>query len=252
MNGGIHLTAADFTDLDPEELIRLSDDAKRNVKKVDLKFFGLSLDDWGTMSGIGNYCTADHYDGGHVTPFNCELFVNNQRMTTARYPNHGYLYTEESIFEGEGKEHTTLDYDRTYKLTEEEWMYQRNPRGDISRIDAQTNARIKNWKHPETAWIFGYPRYDWADASSPVILNTNECTMENTYVSIYGTKDCAPYYFYNVFEELDAPQEWFFDRENGILYLYPPTDLSDCEIYFSVSTSDLLSIQGASYLTFSG
>jgi len=29
----------------------------------------------------------------------------------------------------------------------------------------------------------------------------------------------------NVFEELDAPSEWYLDRANSVLYFYPPTGL---------------------------
>ena len=34
-------------------------------------------------------------------------------------------------------------------------------------------------------------------------------------------------YFYieNVFEELDAPGEWYMDHDEGILYFMPPADL---------------------------
>jgi hypothetical protein len=33
------------------------------------------------------------------------------------------------------------------------------------------------------------------------------------------------FFIENVFEELDAPGEWYLDKKNGILYFYPPEGL---------------------------
>ncbi|MEE1490752.1 MAG: right-handed parallel beta-helix repeat-containing protein, partial [Massilioclostridium sp.] len=51
----------------------------------------------------------------------------------------------------------------------------------------------------------------------------------------------------NVFEELDAPNEWFYDNETGNLYFYPDetTDLSSAKVEASVNT-ELVKIKGES------
>lgn len=40
-----------------------------------------------------------------------------------------------------------------------------------------------------------------------------------------GIDERSDYYIENVFEELDAPGEWYADRECGHLYYYPPVGL---------------------------
>ena len=246
--GGLTLTAADFTALTEEEKNRLHGDSPEKVLKADLKTFGLTRSDWGEICAIGSHGSAHKYDGAVLSPMWCELFVNDTRMEIARYPDTGFLYTEEVIREGVCREPTGKA-----KLTAAEWNAIRNPLGDIRRIDAETANRVKGWKSLQDVWVFGYPRYGWADESSPITtLDTDNRTMETTYVSQFGAKEHAPYYFFNVLEELDSPGEWYLDRENGILYLYPPTDLAEAEICLSIGTTPLLQMQNAKHLTFRG
>ena len=73
--------------------------------------------------------------------------------------------------------------------------------------------------------------------------------METAWVSLYGMKPHAPYYFYNVFEELDAPGEWYLDREMGFLYLYPAVPLAGAEIRLSLLTDNLLRIEDGAHIT---
>ncbi len=41
------------------------------------------------------------------------------------------------------------------------------------------------------------------------------------YVSVYGARAGALYYFYNVAEELDEEGEWYLDRKTGDVYFWP-------------------------------
>ena len=108
INGGITLDTADFKNAKsyPEIAERLSDDAQKNVMVVDLTKapYSLTKDDWGKIYAIGSYHTADNYDGDYTGPLYCELFVDDIRQTVARYPDNEYLYTEEVVKTGLGKE----------------------------------------------------------------------------------------------------------------------------------------------------
>ena len=248
LNGGITLNAEDFEALNDDEKERLHGEAKENVVKVDLKKYGLSRADWGEISAVGSHGTARKYDDAVIDPLTCELFFNDERMNIARYPNEGYIYTEEPVREG-----TCLEPTDGPRMNQKEWEEMRNPIGDIRKIDAETNERVKGWKTLENIWEFGYPKYNWADESSPVVaINTDTREMETKYVSIFGIKEHAPYYFFNVFEELDVPGEWFLDREKGILYLYPTSDLETANIILSVTTKNLIKIENANNLTVKG
>ncbi len=64
------------------------------------------------------------------------------------------------------------------------------------------------------------------------------------------------FYLFNAAEALDAPGEWFLDRDTGILYLYPEeehTDLASCGMSVSNSDNfDLMSVSSTQNLVLDG
>jgi len=248
IHGGLTLDPKSFEPLNDAEKQRMYGDAKERVIKADLKKFGITREMLGEICAIGSYATAAKYDGAVLKPFWCELFVNDKRLEIARYPNEGFLHTEEPVREGQAKEPTGQ-----IRLSDEEWSRLRNPIGDIRRIDPVTAERTKRWKNTQDLWVFGYPKYGWADASSPVVAIDPEArTLETKYVSLYGICEHAPYYFFNVLEELDSENEWYLDRENRILYLYRPENFESAEICLSLSANPLVTAENASFLRFEG
>ena len=248
LNGGMTLDPAAFGPAPDGMKARLHGEAKDKVVCADLAKLGLTRSDWGGMCAVGSYHTADRYDGSVTSPMWCELFVNDTRQTVARYPDDGWLHTGKVIREGKGLEH-----DGSRKDNGVPWEKLRNPVSDIFEIGAETAKRAASWKTLEDVWVFGYPKYDWADASSPVLRVDPEAgSIEPKYVSMFGTRENIPYYFYNVFEELDSPGEWYLDREKGVLYLYPACRLEDAKIILSISARPLLKVSGASDISFSG
>jgi len=247
INGGLLLSPSDFGPLNDEEKSRLHGDAPEMVLKMDLKKYGLTRADWGEICAVGSHSVAKMYDDIETKKMSCELFVNDARMNLARYPDEGFINTEKAIFGGVFHDH------EGNKISREEWGKLRNPIGDIRQIDKETVARTQTWKTLDGVWIFGYPMWGWADETSPVKnLNPEDCTMENEVVSSFGVKDVAPYYFFNVFEELDAPGEWYLDRENGIVYLYPPKPIEECDIMISITDEVLVDVKNASHITLKG
>lgn len=247
--GGISLNSSDFVKLNDEEKSRLTADAAENVVKIDLTAYGLTVDDWGKLTAIGTYNTEQKYDDAPPYSLWSEVFVNNERMTLARYPNEGYIYTTTPVSEGEA----LLPLMSPQQFTDAEWWARRNHQGDVNGIDPETAARAASWKTLDDVWMFGYPRFDWADMSSPVTaVDTENNSMSTKYVSMYGLKDSAPYYFYNVFEEMDIPGEWYLERNTGTLYIYPKTDISNAEVEFSILTDHILRMNGTEHITFKG
>lgn len=248
LNGGLPLSASDFEAITPDERDRLHGNARDKVVRVNLRKLSLTPADWGDMAAIGSYNTASRYQNAITSPMWCELFVNDRRMEIARYPDTGYLSTGEPVREG-----------KTYSPTAEETAkYQNHPKfpgppGDIVKIDEATAKRTSSWKTLDDVWTFGYPFFGWADASSPVErIDPDTCEMETRFVSNYGLREHAPYYFFNVFEELDTPGEWYLDRTSGMLYLYPESDLSTAKINLSLLTENLIRFDHVSYVTLSG
>ncbi len=248
LNGGVTLKPDSFKAVaDESMLLRLSDEAKKKVLCADLKEYGLTADDWGRLYAIGSYNTAAKYDGDWAGDLYCELFVNDKRQVLARYPDTGYLYTEKVIETGLGRESDGA-------LTAvENWDEIRNPAPDVYEISSKLAERISSWKTLDDVWMFGFWKYDWADASSPIgNFDAAKRTLSPKFVSTYGTKKDAPYYFYNVFEELDAPGEWYLDRENGIVYVYPDGNMNTASVDLSVTLKPIIKADGMNYVTFDG
>lgn len=247
LNGGITLGNDDFRPVSPPAKERLAYAARGKVVEIDLVTCGLTAADWGKLYAVGAFNTANKYDGDTEGPPACELFFNDDRMTLARWPNgDGYLKTGEILDLGDFAEYPPKNYNP-------DWGTLRNPRGGTFRVDWHTNQRMKNWQTLDDVWLFGYFYWDWADASTPIkAADTKNSTLTTAYANSSGFKEDAPYFIYNAFEELDTPGEWYLDRSTGMLYLYPPGDVSTASVTLSVSTESLLDLRGADYLHFTG
>ena len=250
LNGGVTLSSDDFKSAKeyPEISGRLSPESQKNAVVVDLTKapYSLTKDDWGKIYAIGSYHTASSYDGDYTGELYCELFINDKRQTLARYPDSDYLLTEEVVKTGLGKESDGA-------LTEvKDWDKIRNPKSDVYRVNSKLAQRIAGWKTLDDVWMFGYWKYDWADASSPIgSFNAQTGEISPKFVSLYGTKTEAPYYFFNVLEELTTAGEWYLDRENGLLCLWKPENIEESQIDLSLSLEPVINSE-ADYLTFDG
>ena len=250
LNGGVTLSSDDFKSVSeyPEISERLTPEAQQNVVAVDLTQspYSLTKDDWGKIYAIGSYHTAESYDGDYTGELYCELFVNDKRKILARYPDNDYLHTEEVIKTGLGKESDGA-------LTEvKDWDKIRNPESDVYKVNSELTQRIAGWKTLDDVWMFGYWKYDWADASSPIgSFNAQTGEISPTFVSLFGTKEDAPYYFFNVLEELTTEGEWYLDREKGLLCLWKPENIEESQIDLSLSLNPIINAE-ADYLTFDG
>lgn len=243
MTGGLSVCASETQLPSAEVAARLSAEVLPHVRCIDLKSYGISSEVYGEHFPIGAFGTSGKYDGVREG-INIEVFENDRRMQSARYPDSGYIKLDRVMDVGDVAEFPEQNYFR-------DWSDRRNHRGGIYVLDKQTNERVKRWKEPTAAWMFGYFYHDWADSSTPVLsVNTENRLVYPRFVSRYGAKAGALYYFYNVLEELDAPGEFYLDRENGLLYVYVSSDDSTFDI--SLETVPLIRINGASDLTVSG
>ena len=243
LNAGVSLDPSDFTAVTEEAMLqRLQEHVRNSVVQVDLTKYGLTAEDLGKLYAFGEVNTAKKYDGDYVGPTHCELFVNDQRQTIARYPNTDqWVYTD--VLE-EGVPH----------LTNEEWgALARNPKGDTYALTQELADRMNGWQDLEDVWMWGYLTVDWAFCTNRIEnFDYENRTLLTTFCSRYGVRDDAAYYYFNVFEELDAAGEWYLDRETCVLYLYEPENLENCAIELSVSQEDLLVMEDAEHLTFRG
>jgi hypothetical protein len=156
-----------------------------------------------------------------------QLFLNGTRQILARYPN----------------------YDSTVAI--------------LGGYDANCLGRASKWANPGEGP--GYMRAlhpNLWGGESYFITGKNGSTANTTPVgdNANGTSPHATYRMVeNIFEELDAPGEWFYRKSTGELFFYPPsgTNLQTAKIELA-SEDQLISIKGTSmtqtvsYLTFDG
>lgn len=233
-NGGVTLNTSDFVTY------------KDNIKMIDLKKYGVTKEQIGQVRAFGQFNTAEKYD--EAGSIYCELFCDGERMTLSRYPNEGeYLKTGEIIDNGDSKE----TYTNSGTQQNPEWEDMKNPRGGTFAVNKEVTQRMKNWKNSDDIWLFGYFQYDWADSTTPLEA-FDEGSITTKYASVYGFKEDMPYYFFNVFEELDAEGEWYIDKENLTLYFIPPADFDGKTVQLSLETEDLITLDGADNITFDG
>lgn len=131
-----------------------------------------------------------------------QLFINGEKRILARYPN-----------------------------------YEEGERLNMISQDALARNRTRLWKNPKGGYIHALHNREWGSVHYEItgISNGNP-----TYIGGFQNNrpsDIHPQYRYveNIFEELDSPGEWFFDKKNKTLYYYPLenekiTDINSIEI----------------------
>ncbi|MFO0902200.1 MAG: PDZ domain-containing protein [Pirellulales bacterium] len=143
-----------------------------------------------------------------------ELFVNGQRQRMARYPN----------------------YDPT-----------RRPFGGFA-ADATSRERASRWSDPAGAYLHAMHPGAWGGVHFAITGKdqNGDLLMEGGWQNNRGSALHKQHrYVEHVFEELDAPGEWFHDRKSNTLYFIPPAgvDLAKASIEFPVC-SQLIRIAG--------
>ncbi len=123
-----------------------------------------------------------------------QLFINGRRMHLARFPNYN---PAERFF------------------------------GGVS-ADALSDERIASWVNPAGGFIHSLHKSEWGGnhwrikgKQSDGSLDLEGGWMNNRPSGINPQRRFVE----NILEELDAPGEWFLDRERRVLYLVPPADV---------------------------
>lgn len=241
INGGYSLDNSKFEPVAPEIADRFpTEAAKKNVVQYDLKEHeGL---DYGKIYVSGS--AAPRWDDLPKGPPSPELYLNGEYMTLARYPND---ILDPSSFTG---------ISQIVKNSQNPV-----PQGGTGpagpQIEGATftykDSRPSRWKSFEDIWLSGFFRWDWSSSTTAVKsfdVSKNQLTTESA--SYYGFATTGRYYYFNVLDELDVPGEWYLDRKNGMLYLYPTEEIRGSEITLSQMVDDMVKIENCSYLTIRG
>jgi hypothetical protein len=161
-----------------------------------------------------------------------QLFINGKRQVRARYPNYdnsdpgksGYIYAKTALPNEAANSNPDNDDDMIFSGSA--------PRGVV--FDTETFSH-KGWEKPEEAIIHIYQAMYWGNLQWKI----KNIDMENNILWFgrggmqMGAKwhsdpcklsESSRFFIENVFEELDVPEEWYYDRNKGVLYYMPDVD----------------------------
>jgi len=204
-------------------LDRLPAESRGKVMVTDLKAQGISQ--YGELKVRGF--------GQPPSPPTLELYFNGKAQTLARWPNAGFVPLKKLVDGGkvEAQQPSIIEYD---------------------------SDRHARWTKAEEPWLFGYFKYLWADATIKVTaINPGDKTLTMAQAYKYGgtgmeNKQGIIYYAFNLLEEIDQPGEWYLDRGRGLLYFYPPADLSRSQVELGMFDGTVISLDQVSYVRLEG
>ncbi|RMF91709.1 MAG: hypothetical protein D6741_15800, partial [Planctomycetota bacterium] len=176
--GGVQLV--DFSRVDdPELLARLPESARGHVYQCDLRKHG--VEDFGTIT-VRGYGHAAY----PVSPW-VDLYVNRRAMQLARWPNDDFVTigkVEQGVF--------------------------RSPDARKPGVFHYEGDRPNRWQKADDVWMFGYWGHLWAGSMVRIAeLDTQNRRITTEQGTGYGFREGYPYYYFNLFEEIDSPGEWY-------------------------------------------
>ncbi|CAC5401409.1 unnamed protein product [Mytilus coruscus] len=193
ITGGKRIPWSKFKSVDRSDRIQI--DSLPNVLKVSLSEVG--IDNLGKISTFGYYTKNEKW---------LEVFENEQPLTLARYPNQHYINISVPGTDGKSFKYESI--------------------------------RPRLWQNESEVWCHGFWYWSWADKSYKVdVMDASKNWLSFSGKVQYGLKkgyynasnptaagfhNQAGYFrFVNVLYELDQPGEYYVDRDNSVLYIWP-------------------------------
>ena len=232
ISGATRFNPQDFVPVTNEEmLMRFDVKARDHVLQLDMKKYGIY-----DLIDTKELITGDVSSGGFIH-YGLFLLDNSEQMI-AQWPN------GEGAYDIMGKVYLPGNTANRLKINK-----------DDAACVGYTNDRCDLWEKAEgDAWFQFFPNNDYR--GEIVALIDVDTAEKKLYVSsgtqpFLATRNKARYKIFNCPEELDVPTEYYIDRENMILYFYPPQNFNENSIIeFTANQGNLINLIGASFIKF--
>lgn len=123
------------------------------------------------------------------------LFINGRAMPMARYPN---FDSTARVFNG-------------------------------TAADAISAAKVQGWDNPAGGYIHALHAGEWGGFHYRITgkKNNDQLEMEGGWQNNRPSPLHKKFLFVeNIFEEVDAPGEWYYDNKSQVLYVFPPKGIT--------------------------
>lgn len=232
LSGGRDIPLSDMTAADTAFTDKIIDpSAALHILQYDLKAAGIT--DYGEISRRG-YLISENKTA------QAEISLDGKVQRLASWPNENFVGLTEIVETGTRKAPGTDE--------------QGNPKPSITDGCSFTvdYDRPSYWSNIGDVWVSGvlgpnffhdyYPMERFDNATNTVYLKEGAA-------SSYYSKQF--FRFENIPEELDAPGEYYIDREQGMLYYYPSADATDrSTLTISMSERDFIRLENCDSITF--
>ncbi|MCL2815312.1 MAG: right-handed parallel beta-helix repeat-containing protein [Oscillospiraceae bacterium] len=246
--GGMELPSSAFGPVtDPGALQKIPAEAQGFVKQANLRDLGIN--DYGELAPYGY---SQNY--ARNPPPSLYLYSDGNIQTVARYPNSwGQLNVEEILEEGHMVYEELLTFSNSAILD-------RELGGGLFRYSSSeiSDERAVAWlAEKDTAFLYGGWKYTWAPDGVGLrnIIpdgNNGGGTIELANYTTYGIAAEQKFSAHNLLCELDAPGEYYIDREQGLLFYYPHGDIENEILEIAVLDKPFITANNTQYITFSG
>lgn len=236
--GGVTLDPSAFTPVtDAAILARIPEKARERVVQVDLRALGVG--GFEKEMNPQGYCRP-------ITYGPMELFVDGRAMTIARYPNDGRIG------------YRVIEQDTDLRQVHWEdigpnWEPPVELKGGVIALETE---RVRAWGQANDAWVYGHFWNGFADDNIKVAKfdpSSGQATL--AFPHLYRLGDgggIRSIQVFNLLEELDTEEEYFIDRDSGILYFIPNGSLDGSAIQLSHLTEPLVLMEDVSFVEFRG
>ncbi len=218
--GSISLDAEKFVSVTGPERSVLSPAAQDAVRVIDLKRYGVKAAEL-------NYNPIGVTNGG---PSNVEFYADRENYTLARYPNGNDFLYPHSVTENVS-------------------------RGALFKVDEKLTNRMKSWSSDDDVYVLGMFNLEYQDTAIKAKVDVDAGTIRLPNMQVYSSNVSSDlrFFIFNKLDELDEPGEWYLDRRNCLLYVYPKEDfLSSSPEFVSTYRQTFVSMENCSFVEIDG
>ncbi|MBO7762329.1 MAG: right-handed parallel beta-helix repeat-containing protein [Clostridia bacterium] len=197
------------------------------------------------------------YDTGTVTSDQCSVYWPWVERATAagKDPVNWIVGWELGIPESDERGKEILSWVNTGDI----WYFGSTYSGwEFGYYNIALETEGQYWAHTEEGeeWYPSYngdPLLGYPKGSGKYSLKSVQPNSMGAMLSSNSPAGRNTFYLFNAVEALDAPGEWFLDRDTGILYVYPDGDISKTDMAVSGSTAySLIEMNGVSDVVIDG